>query len=137
MSNIRRSILSAVVLGVVACACGAKAQDSGSGVTQVPVPAAKPDPLKRRLTDKERVQQQHELKQELKGEYKTWLDQDVVYIITDQERQAFKNLSNDEERDAFIENFWQRRNPNPDSPKNTTRALRMRMSTSLPASLAG
>jgi GWxTD domain-containing protein len=106
---------------VVACACGAKAQDSGSGVTQVPVPAAKPDPLKRRLTDKERVQQQHELKQELKGEYKTWLDQDVVYIITDQERQAFKNLSNDEERDAFIENFWQRRNPNPDSPENEYR----------------
>ncbi len=121
MSNIRRSVLSAVVLGVVACACGAKAQDSGSGVTQVPVPAAKPDPLKRRLTDKERVQQQHELKQELKGEYKTWLDQDVVYIITDQERQAFKNLSNDEERDAFIENFWQRRNPNPDSPENEYR----------------
>ncbi len=43
------------------------------------------------------------------------------WIITDQELQAFKNLSNDEERDQFIENFWLRRNPNPDSPENEYR----------------
>ena len=49
----------------------------------------------------------------MKGAYKTWLNQDVTYIITDEERKAFKSLSNDEERDAFIENFWLRRNPNP------------------------
>ncbi|MGB7264808.1 MAG: GWxTD domain-containing protein, partial [Terracidiphilus sp.] len=42
-------------------------------------------------------------------------------IITDQERKAFLSLSNDEEREAFIENFWQRRNPNPDSPENEFR----------------
>jgi GWxTD domain-containing protein len=57
----------------------------------------------------------------LKGAYKTWLDQDVVYIISDEERKAFKSLSNDEERDAFIEQFWLRRNPNPDSPENEFR----------------
>jgi GWxTD domain-containing protein len=45
----------------------------------------------------------------------------VVWIITDTEAQAFKHLSNDEERDSFIENFWQRRNPNPDSPDNEYR----------------
>jgi len=45
----------------------------------------------------------------LKGAYKTWLTQDVSYIITDEEMKAFKNLSNDEERDAFIEQFWLRR----------------------------
>ena len=66
--------------------------------------------------------QQHKgLKDELKGSYKTWLDQDVRWIITDQEMQAFKALSNDEERDQFIENFWLRRNPNPDSPDNEYR----------------
>ena len=43
------------------------------------------------------------------------------WIITDTEAQAFKHLSNDEERDSFIENFWQRRNPNPDSPDNEYR----------------
>ena len=57
----------------------------------------------------------------MKGTYKTWLNQEVPYIITDEERRAFMSLSNDEERDAFIENFWLRRNPNPDSPENEYR----------------
>ena len=79
------------------------------------------NPLNRPLSAKERFKQQKELRKELKGPYKTWLDQDVVYIITSQERKAFLSLSNDEERDAFIEQFWRRRNPNPDSPENTAR----------------
>jgi GWxTD domain-containing protein len=79
------------------------------------------DPLKRPRSVKEQIQAQKAVKQELKGAYKTWLDQDVTYIISDEERKAFKNLSNDEERDAFMENFWQRRNPNPDSPENEFR----------------
>ena len=45
----------------------------------------------------------------------------MPYIICDEERKAFLNLSNDEERDAFIENFWLRRNPSPDSPENEFR----------------
>ena len=57
----------------------------------------------------------------MKGQYKTWLDQDVRWIITDEEAKAFKSLTNDEERDQFIEQFWQRRNPNPDSPDNEFR----------------
>jgi len=80
-----------------------------------------PDPLKRERSDKEKFQAQRALKGELHGAYKTWLEQDVPYIITDEERKAFKNLSNDEERDAFIENFWLRRNPTPDSPENEFR----------------
>jgi GWxTD domain-containing protein len=80
-----------------------------------------PDPLQRQLTDKERYAQQKELKHELHGAYKKWVDEDVRWIITDQELKSFKSLSNDEERDAFIENFWQRRNPSPDSPENEFR----------------
>ena len=80
-----------------------------------------PDPLKRQRSDKEKFEAQKEVRKELKGAYKTWLDQDVAYIITDEERKAFKNLSNDEEREAFIEQFWLRRNPNPDSPDNEFR----------------
>lgn len=91
------------------------------GVTKVPPTAERPDPLKRRLSDKERFKQQRDIKQELKGSYKTWADQDVRWIITDEELQAFKSLSNDEERDQFIEQFWLRRNPNPDSPENEFR----------------
>ena len=80
-----------------------------------------PDPLKRPRSDKDQFKAQKELRQELKGAFKTWLDQDVAYIITDEERKAFKNLNNDEEREAFIEQFWLRRNPNPDSPDNEFR----------------
>src|SRR6201992_3827707 len=83
--------------------------------------ASTDDPLKRQLPDKERFKQQKELKQELKGPYKKWVDEYVRGISTDQEMKAFKNLSNDEEREAFIEQFWQRRNPNPDSPENEFR----------------
>ncbi len=50
--------------------------------------------------------------------YKKWLNQDVVYIITPEEKAAFKQLSNDEERDQFIEQFWLRRDPTPDTPEN-------------------
>ena len=80
-----------------------------------------PDPLKRERSDKEKFAAQKAVRQELKGAYKTWLNQDVLWIITDEEAKSFKNLSNDEERDAFIEQFWLRRNPNPDSPDNEFR----------------
>jgi GWxTD domain-containing protein len=79
------------------------------------------DPLKRERSDKSKYQSQKELRKELKGPYKSWLENDAAYIISDEERGAFKNLSNDEEREAFIENFWLRRNPNPDSPENEFR----------------
>ena len=91
------------------------------GVTQVPSATEKPDPLKRKLSDEERFKQQKALRGELHGEYKKWVDEDVRWIITDEELQAFRNLSNDEERDQFIEAFWQRRNPNPESPENEFR----------------
>jgi GWxTD domain-containing protein len=91
------------------------------GVTKGPSITEQPDPMKRPLSDKEKISQQKAVKQELKGEYKKWVDEDVRWIITDQEMQAFKSLSNDEERDQFIENFWLRRNPNPDSPENEYR----------------
>ena len=81
-------------------------------------PAAAADPLKRPISDKERKKNSRALKQELSKTYKKWLDEDVVYIITDEERAAFKQLSNDEERDNFIEAFWQRRDPTPDTEEN-------------------
>jgi GWxTD domain-containing protein len=96
------------------------AQDNG-GVVKSQAQEEKPDPLKRRLSDSQERQRKKNVTQELKGQYKTWLDQDVRWIITDEEGKAFKSLTNDEERDQFIEQFWQRRNPNPDSPENEFR----------------
>ena len=46
------------------------------------------------------------VKPELKKAYKDWLDKDVTYIITDEERKAFKKLATDDERERFIEEFW-------------------------------
>src|SRR6266705_2248010 len=76
------------------------------------------DPLKRPLGEKERKANEKRFKQEVSGSYKKWLDEDVRWIITDEERSAFKQLSNDEERDQFIEAFWQRRDPTPDTEEN-------------------
>ncbi len=95
-------------------------QDTGGVTKTAPVPE-KPDPLKRRLSDREERERRKATRDELKGQYKKWLDEDVRWIITDQEAKTFKSLSNDEERDSFIEQFWQRRNPNPDSNDNEYR----------------
>ena len=61
------------------------------------------------------------VKPELKEAYKKWINNDVAYIITDEEKKAFKALVTDEERENFIENFWRRRDPNPDTEENEYR----------------
>jgi GWxTD domain-containing protein len=61
------------------------------------------------------------VKPELKKAYKEWLDKDVAYIITDEERKAFKKLETDDERERFIEEFWRRRDPDPDTDENEYR----------------
>ncbi|MGI8835777.1 MAG: GWxTD domain-containing protein [Pyrinomonadaceae bacterium] len=58
------------------------------------------------------------VKPELKKAYKDWLEKDVTYIITDEERKAFKKLATDDEREKFIEEFWRRRDPDPDTDEN-------------------
>jgi len=56
--------------------------------------------------------------QETYPSYQKWLDEDVRYIITDQERADFKKLTTDDKRDKFVEAFWERRNPTPKSSEN-------------------
>ncbi len=58
------------------------------------------------------------VKPELKKAYKDWLEKDVTYVITDEERRAFKKLATDDERERFIEEFWRRRDPDPDTDEN-------------------
>jgi hypothetical protein len=74
----------------------------------IPSALAQENPQKKPSKDQTRKQ-----KEELKSVYKRWLDEDVLYIITDDERKAFKALKTDEERDQFIEQFWLRRDPDP------------------------
>jgi GWxTD domain-containing protein len=127
MFNSRRFLITALGCGLISIPGTALlAQQNGAASAQAaPSPGQGQgqdvDPLKRQLNDKQRATAQKELRQELKGTYKTWLNEEVPYIITEDERKAFMSLSNDEEREAFIENFWLRRNPDPDSPENTFR----------------
>ena len=117
-----------LILMIVAGLAGSpvSAQDAKPAESPIGTPAASatapqdqpPDPLKKPLSEKQKKKNEKGLKQELRGPYKKWLDEDVVWIITDEERQAFKQLSNDEERDQFIEAFWQRRDPTPDTEEN-------------------
>jgi GWxTD domain-containing protein len=67
---------------------------------------------------KEEKRRQKALRQEMETPYKKWLSDEVPYIITSEERAAFKKLATDDERESFIETFWERRNPNPGSPEN-------------------
>ena len=76
------------------------------------------DPLKRSIPEKQKKANAKALKVELSKTYKNWLNQDVAWIISDDERKAFMQLSNDEERDSFIETFWLRRDPTPDTEEN-------------------
>jgi GWxTD domain-containing protein len=107
--------------GLLAAQTGNTPAQAQSAAGQNQNAGQEPDPLKRERSDKEKIAARKAVREELKGAYKTWLTQDVTYIISDEESKAFKSLSNDEERDAFIENFWLRRNPNPDSPENEFR----------------
>ena len=70
------------------------------------------------LTEKQKRAREKKLRKELESPWKQWLDVDVGYIITDEERAAFKRLSTDEERQQFVEQFWLRRDPTPDTEEN-------------------
>src|SRR5438477_8502190 len=61
------------------------------------------------------------VKPELKKAYKDWLEKDVTYVITEEERKAFKKLATDDERERFIEEFWRRRDPDPDTDENESK----------------
>ncbi|HUZ46338.1 MAG TPA: GWxTD domain-containing protein [Terriglobia bacterium] len=72
---------------------------------------------RQKLTKQER-RRQKAIQKEMESPYKKWISGPVGYIITPAERAAFKKLSTDEERDRFIEQFWERRSPSPGSADN-------------------
>jgi GWxTD domain-containing protein len=70
------------------------------------------------MTEKQRKKKEEQLRKELESPYKKWLNEDVAYIITDEEKKAFKRLNTNDEREQFIEQFWLRRDPTPDTEEN-------------------
>jgi GWxTD domain-containing protein len=105
-----------VLILSVAAAQESKPADQGEKTAQPQDKSV--DPLKRPVSEQQRKAQAKALHKELSKTYKKWLDEDVRWIITGEEEQAFKQLSNDEERDQFIEQFWLRRDPTPDTVEN-------------------
>jgi GWxTD domain-containing protein len=89
-----------------------------SAVAQDKKSSSQRETVARPMTDKERKKKEEKLRKELETPYRKWLNEDVAYIITDEERTAFKRLQTDEEREQFIEQFWLRRDPTPDTVEN-------------------
>jgi len=110
MGHSAKVFLFGILAGGLALSPGTFAQDSKQDQT---------DPKAARQAAKQKSRSDNQLKKELDSQYKKWLDQDVIYIISPEERSAFLHLSTNEEREQFIEQFWQRRNPDPESPENT------------------
>ena len=112
------TFLLLVAMGVGTSALAQNSNDKASTDQKSAGSGQEIDPLKRPVDDSRKKEQSKALKVELSKTYKKWLDEDVRWIITDEERSTFKKLSNDEERDQFIEQFWLRRDPTPDTIEN-------------------
>jgi GWxTD domain-containing protein len=83
-------------------------------------PAQTQNAAPKQQSAKDRKQQARKLVKE-SAPYTTWVNEEVLYIITKEERDAFLRLTTNEEREQYIEDFWRRRNPDPDSPENAYR----------------
>jgi GWxTD domain-containing protein len=107
------TILSGLLsFGFLLTASSAPAQDQQ--------PAQNQDAPAKPQSAKARKQRARKLAKE-SAPYTTWVNEEVVYIITREEREAFLRLTTNEEREQFIEDFWRKRNPDPDSPENAYR----------------
>ncbi len=105
----KEKFLRSVVFGALALSLGTFAVSAQGGDDKNKKPSQD-------VSDKAR-----KVKAEMNQVYKKWLNTDVDYIITKEERKAFLALQTDEERENFIENFWRRRDPNPDTEENEYR----------------
>ncbi len=96
----------------------ASAQATTTPVAPKAAAPTKKDTVAKPMTPKQQKAKEALLKKELETPYKKWLDEDVIYIISDEEKKAFHQLNTDEEREQFVEQFWLRRDPTPDTEEN-------------------
>jgi len=98
--------MKAIYLAIFGAFCPALSGQPQSGTSAKPMTAG----AKKKQEARQRA--------ELKSAYSKWKDEDVAYIISGEERAAFDRLQNDEEREQFVEQFWIRRDPTPDTVEN-------------------
>ncbi len=115
-SALLRSSVGILVISLAGIVLAAQNSKDGSSSS-----SSSNETISKPLTKKQIAKKQKELEKELQGPWKKWLDTDVVYIITDEEKRAFKQLKTDEERQQFVEQFWLRRDPTPDTEENEYR----------------
>src|SRR5689334_18526547 len=108
MSRVARTVVASF-FSLAVCLPAALAQQAQDQQD----PSAMPKKL-----DKETKRKMKRTLKELDNAYRQWLTEDVTYIITPEERNAFLQLDTNEEREQFIEQFWLRRSSNPDLPDN-------------------
>jgi GWxTD domain-containing protein len=82
---------------------------------------AQDDKQDKKNADRKKEKQKEAQKEKVKSVYKKWKDEDVRWIITDEERKVFDGLKTDDEREQFIEQFWFIRDPDPDTDVNEYR----------------
>ena len=109
MSRVVRTVVASVFSLAIAIPPTYAQQPQAQDPTAAPVP---------QKLDKEQKRKMKKTLKELDTPYKQWLNEDVVYIISPEERTSFLQLETNEEREQFIEQFWLRRSTNPDLPDN-------------------
>jgi GWxTD domain-containing protein len=114
MSQVARSLFAAL-FSVVLLVPPLPAQQTPASAPPAQDPNA---PIQHQTLDKAQKKKIKQTLKELDSSYKTWLNEDVIYIISPDERTAFLQLATNEEREQFIEQFWLRRSGNPDLPDN-------------------
>src|SRR6266496_1259573 len=111
------ALLASPVPSLFAQSAG-EGKEAGASLNERNKAQKKEEAEQKGLTEEERRERLRSFKKEVGKTYRSWLNEDVLYIITPDEQTAFKLLGTDEERDAFIEQFWLRRNPDPESVEN-------------------
>jgi GWxTD domain-containing protein len=112
MSRVVKTLLASIFSLTIAIPLGFAQQGQDQ---QGQDPNALPAPKK---LDKDTKRKMKRTLKELDSSYRQWLTEDVTYIISPEERNAFLQLDTNEEREQFIEAFWLRRSSNPDLPEN-------------------
>jgi GWxTD domain-containing protein len=103
-----------VLLGLF-CFLAAAQQNNQNPPKKAPAPAPTESQPQ---SERQKKMRGSALRKELAEPYRKWADEDVVYIITSQERVAFNSLQTDQERENFIEQFWLQRDPTPGTVQN-------------------
>ena len=118
MNRLGRKSLILLMGGVLLLPFSVRSQAQDQGKDQNGVSVDKPQDSGNKKANDKGKKNLRKLEKELATPYKKWLEEEVPYIITDEERSAFLQLQTNEEREQFIEAFWQRRDPTPDTVEN-------------------